>query len=148
MEGYWHNPQATAATIWIDADGREWLRSGDIGRFDDDGFLHIVDRKKDMILSGGQNVYPADIEAVLYRHPHVLECAVIGVPSPIWGETPLALVLQRQGIAADPGEICAWLNACLGKQQRVHAVELRESLPRNANGKVLKAELRAPYWQQ
>ncbi len=144
--GYWKKPSATAAAMWVDDSGNAWLRSGDIGRLDDDGYLYIVDRKKDLILSGGQNIYPADIEVVLAQHPDVVECAVIGVPSEVWGESPLALVTLRADHAADAGEIGAWLNARVGKQQRVVGVEVRASLPRSAVGKLLKRELRAPYW--
>ncbi|MGD9966084.1 MAG: class I adenylate-forming enzyme family protein [Hyphomonadaceae bacterium] len=147
MSGYWANPEATAEAMWTDAAGRTWLRSGDIGRLDGEGYLYITDRKKDMIISGGQNIYPADIEAVLMRHASVLDCAVFGVPSDKWGETPLALVVLRGGAKDAAGDVRAWLNAQLGKQQRVHEVEIRPSLPRNANGKLLKRELRAPYWR-
>ncbi|KRB03264.1 AMP-binding protein [Lysobacter sp. Root690] len=151
MDAYWRRPAATAEAIWIDADGRPWLRTGDIGRLDDEGYLYILDRKKDLIISGGQNLYPADIEAVLMEHEDVGECAVIGIPSPTWGESPLALVVLKDGGskqrgAADAEQIKAWLNQRVGKQQRVVAVELREHLPRNPTGKLLKRELRAPYW--
>lgn len=146
MAGYWRKPEATAAAMWADDDGRYWLRSGDIGRVDEQGYLYIVDRKKDMIVSGGQNIYPADLEAVLIQHPDVLECAVIGVPSDVWGESPLALVTMRQGADIGADEIRQWLNQRVGKQQRVVAVEVRSELPRNATGKLLKRELRAPYW--
>lgn len=148
MSGYWANPQATAEALWTDHEGRSWLRSGDIGRLDEEGYLYITDRKKDMIISGGQNIYPADIEAILMRHPSVSDCAVFGVPSEKWGETPLAQVVLREGSKTTDAEIREWLNAQLGKQQRVHAVEIKPSLPRNANGKLLKRELRAPYWEQ
>lgn len=147
MSGYWANPEATAEALWRDPSGRIWLRSGDIGRLDEEGYLYITDRKKDMIISGGQNIYPADIEAVLMRHPDVADCAVFGVPSDKWGETPLALLVLRAGADDAGDQIRDWLNAQLGKQQRVHAVEVRSSLPRNANGKLLKRELRAPYWE-
>jgi acyl-CoA synthetase (AMP-forming)/AMP-acid ligase II len=144
MEGYHHRPEATAEATWIDAAGRRWLRTGDIGRLDAEGFLTIVDRKKDMILSGGQNVYPADIEMVMRTHPAVADVAVIGVPSARWGETPLAVVVLRTdagtGVAA--GELIDWTNARVGKQQRISGVEFRDMLPRNPNGKVLKRELR------
>jgi acyl-CoA synthetase (AMP-forming)/AMP-acid ligase II len=93
MEGYHNRPDATAEATWTDPQGKRWLRTGDIGRLDEEGFLYIVDRKKDMILSGGQNVYPADIEAVMREHPAVADVAVVGVPSERWGETPLALVV-------------------------------------------------------
>lgn len=143
MPGYWNRPEATAETSWTGPDGRVWLRSGDIGQVDSDGFLTIVDRKKDMILSGGQNIYPADIEAVLITHPAVFSCAVIGVPDVKWGETPLALIEAPD--AVDEAEVTAWLNARLGKQQRVRGVEIVAALPRNPNGKILKRELRKQY---
>ncbi len=146
MDGYWKRQEATAEAFWIDAKGRHWLRSGDIGRLDDEGYLYITDRKKDMIISGGQNIYPADLEAVLVGHPEVVDCAVFGIPSERWGETPLALVVLRERSQLDAAALRDWANARLGKQQRLHAVEQRQSLPRNANGKLLKRELRAPYW--
>lgn len=146
MAGYWRKPEATAAAMWADNDGRYWLRSGDIGRVDEQGYLYIVDRKKDMIVSGGQNIYPADLESVLIQHPDVLECAVIGVPSDVWGESPLALVTLKHGADISGDEIRLWLNERVGKQQRVVGVEIRSDLPRNATGKLLKRELRAPYW--
>jgi acyl-CoA synthetase (AMP-forming)/AMP-acid ligase II len=146
MSGYWRNESATSEAFWTDEQGRTWLRSGDVGRLDEQGFLYITDRKKDMIISGGQNVYPADIEAVLMRHPAVADCAVIGVPSERWGETPLALAVLREEARARVEELRDWANAQLGKQQRISAIELRQFLPRNANGKLLKRELRALYW--
>ncbi|GFE82417.1 4-coumarate--CoA ligase [Steroidobacter agaridevorans] len=146
MNGYWNNPEATNQAFWTDAAGRRWLRSGDIGRVDADGFLCITDRKKDMIISGGQNIYPADIEAVLLAHPQVAECAVFGVPSERWGETPLGLVVLNASASITADELRDWTNQRVGRQQRLHAIELRESLPRNANGKLLKRELREPYW--
>jgi acyl-CoA synthetase (AMP-forming)/AMP-acid ligase II len=145
MEHYHNRPDATAEATWMDAHGRRWLRTGDIGRLDAEGFLYIVDRKKDMILSGGQNVYPADIEAVLQQHPDVADVAVIAVPSEQWGETPLALVVPKPGIAADPAALVVWTNERVGRQQRISGVVLRDSLPRNPNGKILKRELRAEY---
>ena len=148
MDGYWRRPEVTAEAFWTDAYGRRWLRSGDIGRLDAEGYLTITDRKKDMVISGGQNVYPADLEAVLMRHEAIADCAVFGVPSERWGETPLALVVLREGAVASGDELLQWANARLGRQQRLAAVELRPSLPRNANGKLLKRELRAPYWSQ
>jgi acyl-CoA synthetase (AMP-forming)/AMP-acid ligase II len=145
MDGYHGRPEATAEATWTDSDGRRWLRTGDIGRLDEEGFLYIVDRKKDMILSGGQNVYPADIEAVLHGRGDLLESAVIGIPSRRWGETPLAVVVPRAGAAPEPDELRNWLNARVGRQQRVCGVVLRAALPRNPNGKVLKRELRTEY---
>jgi acyl-CoA synthetase (AMP-forming)/AMP-acid ligase II len=145
MPGYYMRPDATAEAVWIDELGRQWLRTGDIGRLDAEGFLYVVDRRKDMILSGGQNVYPADIEAVMLSNPDVAEVAVIGVPSVEWGETPLAIVVPRDGASIDESELVAWTNARVGRQQRISGCSVRESLPRNPNGKVLKRELRAEW---
>ena len=145
MEGYHNRPDATCEATWTDEQGRRWLRTGDIGRLDDEGFLYIVDRKKDMILSGGQNIYPGDIESVMLGHPDVAEVAVIAVPSRRWGETPLAVVVPRAGTRPDAAALVAWTNERVGRQQRVNGVVLRDSLPRNPNGKILKRELRAEY---
>jgi acyl-CoA synthetase (AMP-forming)/AMP-acid ligase II len=144
MEGYHRRPDATEEATWTDAEGRRWLRTGDIGRLDDEGFLYIVDRKKDMILSGSQNIYPADIEAVLADHPAVLECAVIGIPSERWGETPLAVVVPRRS-PPQADELVAWTNSRVGRQQRISDAVFVAALPRNPNGKILKRELRAQY---
>jgi acyl-CoA synthetase (AMP-forming)/AMP-acid ligase II len=145
MTGYHRRPEATAELIWRDVTGRPWLRSGDIGRFDEDGFLTILDRKKDMIISGGFNVFPADIEQVIGAHPDVSDVTVIGIPHEKWGETPLALVIARSQ-QADPDAIRGWANERLAKPQRIAAVELRAEFPRNALGKVIKRALREPYW--
>jgi acyl-CoA synthetase (AMP-forming)/AMP-acid ligase II len=146
MSGYFHRPEATRDVLFVDAQGRQWLKTGDLGKLDDEGFLYIMGRKKDMILSGGQNIYPADIEAVVNSHPQLADVAVIGVPHEKWDETPLALVVLKDGAVATADAIKDWINARVGKQQRVSAVEIRRQLPRNANGKLLKSELRAPYW--
>jgi acyl-CoA synthetase (AMP-forming)/AMP-acid ligase II len=146
MSGYHNRPEATAEATWLDPLGRPWLRTGDIGRVDAEGYLYLVDRKKDMILSGGQNIYPADIEAVLKTHEAVFDCAVIGIPHEKWGETPFGLVVLRSGHAAiDAGALRDWANARLGKQQRLSRVEFVADLPRNPNGKLLKRELRRQY---
>jgi len=145
MSGYHGRDDANAESTWTDAGGRKWLRTGDIGRLDDDGFLYIVDRAKDMIISGGQNIYPADIEAVLLTHPQVAEVAVVGVPSERWGESPLALVVARAGTAVDAATLCAWTNERVGRQQRLCGLLFRDNLPRNPNGKILKRELRREY---
>ncbi len=145
MERYHNRPDATLESTWIDPAGRRWLRTGDIGRLDDEGFLYLVDRKKDLILSGGQNIYPADLEAVLVQHPAVAEVAVIGIPSERWGETPLALVVGREAEPLEATELRDWANARLGKQQRISELRFVESLPRNPNGKILKRELRREY---
>lgn len=138
----------TAELIWRDERGRTFIRSGDIGVMDEDGFLRIVDRKKDMIISGGFNVFPTDVEAIVGTHPDVMDVTVIGVPHPKWGESCLALVIPASGAVADPDQIMAWANERLAKTQRLVGVELRKEFPRNALGKVLKKELRAPYWSE
>jgi acyl-CoA synthetase (AMP-forming)/AMP-acid ligase II len=145
MAGYHAREDANREAIWVDPAGVRWLRTGDLGRIDAEGFLYIVDRKKDMILSGGQNIYPADIEAVMREHPAVAEVAVVGVPSERWGETPLAVVVLHAGQRVAAAELVDWTNVRVGKQQRVSRVIWRGSLPRNPNGKVLKRELRQEY---
>jgi acyl-CoA synthetase (AMP-forming)/AMP-acid ligase II len=146
MRGYHKQPEQTAAAMWTDERGRRYLRTGDIGRLDADGYLYVLDRKKDMLISGGQNVYPIDLEAVVARHPAVAEVAVIGVPHPKWGETPLALVVRRPGAALAAEELREWTNRQLATYQRLSAVEFRDTLPRNQLGKLLKHTLREPYW--
>jgi acyl-CoA synthetase (AMP-forming)/AMP-acid ligase II len=146
MLGYHNRPDLDAAILWRDAAGHAFLRSGDLGYVDEEGFLHIVDRKKDMILSGGFNIFPADLEAVIGEHPDVQDVTVIGIPHDKWGETPLALIIPRG--TPDPAELLAWANARLARTQRLAAVELRTAFPRNALGKVLKRELRAAWWEQ
>jgi len=143
MPGYWRREDATREAEYIDPQGRKWLRSGDIGYVDEEGFLYIVDRKKDMILSGGQNIYPQDIEAVLVENPDVDDVAVIGLPSSRWGETPVALVVPRNGAVGD--DLLHWANSRLGRQQRLAEVIYVPELPRNPNGKILKRELRDIY---
>lgn len=145
MTGYLGDPRRTRDALWISPEGDAFLRSGDMGRIDADGFLVLMDRSRDMILSGGFNVFPADLEAVLADHPAVAEVAVIAVPSAEWGETPLALVVPRA--AVEPEALRAWANDRLGRTQRIAAVELRDALPRSDIGKVLKRELRALYWR-
>ena len=143
MQGYCGRDDASREATWTDGRGRRWLRTGDLGQLDEDGFLYVVDRKKDMILSGAQNVYPADIEQVMCEHPDIAEVAVVGARSRRWGETPIAVVVPRSGRSLDKDALMRWTNARLGKQQRIADVLLRTALPRNANGKVLKRELRA-----
>ena len=145
MTGYHNRPAQSREAEWFDAAGRRYIRTGDVGRFDADGFLVLVDRKKDMVISGGFNIYPGDIEAVAREHPAVAEVAVVGVPSERWGETPVAFVVPRDAAAFDAAEVLEWCNARLGKMQRLAAVERVESLPRSGIGKVLKRELRERY---
>ncbi|WP_448581075.1 class I adenylate-forming enzyme family protein [Thermaurantiacus sp.] len=142
MLGYANRPDATAATQWRHPDGRVFIRTGDLGRFDSDGFLELVGRKKDMIISGGFNIYPVDLEAVLLAHPDVAEAAVVAKPSAAWGETPAAFVVLKPGAVADPEAMREFANARLGKTQRISEVRLLPELPRSAIGKVLKRELR------
>jgi acyl-CoA synthetase (AMP-forming)/AMP-acid ligase II len=142
MNGYHGRAQATRDAEWHDADGNRYIRHGDIGRFDEDGFLVLMDRKKDLIISGGFNIYPVDIEAVLKQHPAVAECTVIGVPSEQWGETPVGFYVPHTGVDASVEEIMAWTNGQLGKTQRLSALHAIDELPRSAIGKVLKRELR------
>jgi acyl-CoA synthetase (AMP-forming)/AMP-acid ligase II len=145
MAGYHGQDEKNREATWFDEMGRQWLRTGDLGRIDAEGYLYIVDRKKDMILSGGQNIYPTDIETVMREHPALAEVAVIGIPSERWGETPLAVVVLHPGHTLLGAELLDWTNARVGKQQRISDVVWRESLPRNPNGKVLKRQLRQEY---
>ncbi len=147
MMGYYGRPDLTDETLWHDPDGRVFFRSGDMGRFDEDGFLFLSDRKKDMIISGGLNIFADDLERVLLGHPEIDDAAVVAIPSPEWGETPLGLVVATPGTAPDPEAVRSWANQRLGKAQRLSAVEFRDSLPRSSIGKILKRELRAPYWR-
>ncbi|HEY4969170.1 MAG TPA: hypothetical protein VII35_04645 [Steroidobacteraceae bacterium] len=119
MSGYHGNDAASGEATWTDRRGRRWLRTGDLGRLDADGFLYIVDRKKDMILSGAQNIYPADIEAVMRTHPEVADVAVVGVRSVQWGETPVAVVVPAGGAPPAAQSLVEWTNARVGKQQRI-----------------------------
>jgi fatty-acyl-CoA synthase len=141
MVGYWNAPEATAATLM---DG--WLRTGDLARMDDEGYVYIVDRAKDMLISGGLNVYPAEIELVLAALDGVAECAVIGVPDRKWGETPLALVRALPGATIDRSTVLEHCRSQLAdfKLPR-HVVVIDEPLPRGMSGKVLKRELREQY---
>jgi acyl-CoA synthetase (AMP-forming)/AMP-acid ligase II len=147
MSGYFRNEAANSAFYWRDEEGTVFHRTGDIGMFDADGFLVLLDRKKDMIISGGFNIYATDLEEKLLAHPDVTDAAVIAVPSEKWGETPLGLVVARQDAIVDPDALLEWTNAQLGKMQRLSGVELRDALPRSNVGKVLKQELRRPYWE-
>ncbi len=142
MTEYHNLPDKTREAEWRDAEGRRFIRTGDIGRFDEDGFLILLDRSKDVIISGGFNVYPSDIEAELVQHEEVVEAAVVGVPSERWGETPVAFAALRHGAAVNGPTLKDWVNARLGKTQRLSELTIVDSLPRSAIGKVLKRELR------
>ena len=142
MKGYWHNDEATREAI--DEDG--WFRSGDIGYLDEDGYLYIHDRVKDMIVSGGENVYPAEVENALMAHPGIADVAVIGVPHEKWGETAKAVVVRAEGTDPSPEEIIAFARERLAKFKCPTSVDFVDALPRNPSGKVLKKDLREPYW--
>ncbi len=142
MTGYHGQPEKTSEAEWYDPSGRRFIRTGDVGRFDDDGFLTLMDRRKDMIISGGFNLYPSDLEAVLREHPQVKEAAVVGVPSREWGETPVAYVVLRDGPPVSAEELLLWYQQRVGKTQRLSALNFLSELPRSAIGKVLKRELR------
>jgi acyl-CoA synthetase (AMP-forming)/AMP-acid ligase II len=144
MAAYHGRPEATSAAEWHDADGNRYIRHGDLGRFDEDGFLTLLGRSKDMIISGGFNIYPPDIESVILEHPAVEDAAIIGVPSDAWGETPYAYFVSAAE-RVDPTEIVAWVNARVGKTQRLSGAERIATLPRSDIGKVLKRELRETF---
>ncbi|MDH6515305.1 fatty-acyl-CoA synthase [Streptomyces sp. SAI-208] len=140
MPGYWGLPEETAASF---ADG--WFRSGDAARVDEDGYVVIVDRIKDMIISGGENIYPAEIEDLLLGHPDIAECAVIGVPDEKWGEVPRAVIVPREGAVPDPDEVLASLAGRLAKYKIPKSVVVADELPRTASGKLLKSRVRKRY---
>ncbi|MFF1640467.1 long-chain fatty acid--CoA ligase [Streptomyces sp. NPDC058246] len=140
MPGYWGLPDETSAVF---ADG--WFRSGDAARVDEDGYVFIVDRIKDMIISGGENIYPAEIEDLLLAHPDIVECAVIGVADDKWGEVPRAVVVPREGVALEPDAVLASLAGRLAKYKIPKSVVVADELPRTASGKLLKAQVRTRY---
>ena len=141
--GYWRLPEATAKTI--DPDG--WLHTGDAGVMDADGYVYIQDRIKDMIISGGENVYPAEVESAIYGHPAIAEVAVIGVPSAKWGEEVKACVVAKPGHTVDEADVIAWARERIAAFKAPKSVDIIPLMPRNASGKILRRELRAPYWE-
>jgi acyl-CoA synthetase (AMP-forming)/AMP-acid ligase II len=146
MRGYRGAVDVTREMIWQGPRGRTYLRSGDVGRLDEDGYVYIEGRLKDMIKSGGLNVFASDIEEVFSKHPDVVEVAAVSIPHPKWGETPLLLAIVRAGSEITEQQLMQWGNGQLGKYQRVSAVEFRSDFPRATYGKVRKQDLRAPYW--
>ncbi|MEK7369979.1 MAG: fatty-acyl-CoA synthase, partial [candidate division NC10 bacterium] len=137
FKGYWKDPDATAAAF-----RGGWFHTGDIGRLDGDGFLYIADRKKDLIISGGENIASPEVERVLYEHPAVLEASVVGRPDAKWGEVPVAFVVFREGQTASAEELMEFCRARLARFKVPRAVRVIEALPRNPSGKVLKRVLR------
>ncbi|HEX8029589.1 MAG TPA: fatty acid--CoA ligase [Vicinamibacterales bacterium] len=142
MAGYWRMPEATQATV----DPQGWLRTGDAGYLDEDGYLYIHDRVKDMIISGAENIYPAEVENALYGHPDVAEVAVIGVPDPKWGEAVKAVVVLRPGARADVPDMLSFARERIAAYKLPKSIDVVESLPRNTSGKVMRRVLREPYW--
>jgi len=143
MGGYWGKPEATAAAFTPDG----WLRSGDGGHMDADGYIYITDRIKDLIISGGENISPAEIERVLAEHPSIQDVAVIGVPDERWGEVPKAVVVTRAGATIDPHEVVAWCRERIAAFKCPKSIDVVDALPRNPTGKILKKDLRKPYWE-
>jgi len=142
MVGYWNLPEATAKTL----DSEGWLRTGDAGYMDKDGYLYIHDRIKDMIISGGENIYPAEVESAICDHPDVAEVAVVGVPDDKWGEAVKAIVVMKPGKKATPLDIINFTRQRIAGFKTPKSVDFIEALPRNASGKILRRHLRDPYW--
>jgi acyl-CoA synthetase (AMP-forming)/AMP-acid ligase II len=142
MTGYWRKPDATAETM-----RNGWMHTGDAGYRGDDGYIYVTDRIKDMVITGGENVYPREVEDVLYANEAVLEAAVIGVPDERWGERVHAIVVLRPGQTTTDQEILEYCRSNLAGYKTPRSIEFMAELPKNATGKILKTELRAPYWQ-
>ena len=143
MVGYWRRPAETARAI--DEDG--WLHTGDAGTLDNDGYVHILDRIKDMVISGGENVYPAEVESALCEHPAIAEAAVIGVPDARWGEAVHAVIVLRAGAVLTPDALIAWARTRIAGFKAPRGITFADGLPRNASGKLLKRTLREPFWR-
>ena len=142
MKEYWKDPTATAEAI-----RGGWLYTGDMGRLDEDGYLFIADRKKDLIITGGYNVYPKEVEDIIYKHPAVFEAAVIGIPDEMWGESVKACVVLKPDAKATEDEIIALCKEHLASYKKPKSVDFIDALPKNLTGKILKAQLREKYWQ-
>jgi acyl-CoA synthetase (AMP-forming)/AMP-acid ligase II len=143
MVGYWNLPEATKRTMTHDG----WIYTGDAGYMDADGYLYIHDRVKDMIISGGENVYPAEVESAIYGHPAVQEVAVIGIPDEKWGETVKAVVVPKPGMTIEESDIIAYARERIAPFKAPRSIDVIDALPRNASGKILRKDLRAPYWE-
>ncbi|PQM26588.1 acyl-CoA synthetase [Sphingopyxis lindanitolerans] len=143
MLGYWNLPDATARTMTESG----WIHTGDAGYLDEDGYLFIHDRMKDLIITGGENVYPAEVESAIFGHPAVQEVAVIGIPDAKWGETVKAVVVAKPGMTVDEADIIAWARDRIAAFKAPRSIDVIAALPRNASGKILRKDLRAPYWE-
>jgi acyl-CoA synthetase (AMP-forming)/AMP-acid ligase II len=141
MKGYWNLGSLTKETLH-----NGWYHTGDIGRLDEDKYLYIMDRKKDMIISGGENIYPQEIEVVLFKHPDVAEACVIGIPDEAWGEAIKALVVKKAGSAITEDELLEYCKQNLASFKKPRSIDFVDCLPRSTAGKVLKYEIRAKYW--
>jgi acyl-CoA synthetase (AMP-forming)/AMP-acid ligase II len=141
MRGYWNLPEATTEAL-----RGGWLHTGDAGRMDADGYVYIEDRVKDMIVSGGENIYPREVENVLFAHPAVADAAVIGVPDAKWGETVKAIIQLKPGASASAEDIIEFCRGKLAGYKLPRSADFIATIPRNASGKVLKRELREKYW--
>lgn len=148
MRGYHRQPEKTREAEWFSPEGLRFIRTGDVGRFDEDGFLILGDRKKDMLISGGFNIYPSDLEAEMKKHPEVADCAVVGAASKQWGETPVGFVVLKKGAATSLPALRDWVNTRLGKTQRIARLVAVDELPRNPIGKILKRELRDAFTKE
>ena len=141
MIGYWHEPEATSRAI---RDG--WFHTGDAGYLDKDGYVYIYDRVKDMIISGGENIYPAEVESALFGHPAVADVAVIGIPDDTWGEAVKAIVVKKQGANVTAEELIAYARERIAHFKAPRSVDFVDTLPRTPTGKILKRALRKPFW--
>jgi acyl-CoA synthetase (AMP-forming)/AMP-acid ligase II len=142
MKGYWERPEETAETL-----KGGWLHTGDVGYMDDHGYAYVLDRTKDMIISGGANIYPRELEEILLQHPAVSEVCVVGVPHEVWGEAVKALVVLSPGATATEEALTQFVGERLADYKKPKSVDFVEELPKNAYGKVLRRELRARYWE-
>jgi long-chain acyl-CoA synthetase len=143
MQGYWKRADADEEVFGADG----WMRTGDIGRIDAEGYLFILDRAKDMIISGGENIYPAEVENALFGHPDVSDVAVVGAPSSKWGEQVVALIVPREGTSPDLASLLPWLEGRLARYKLPKQLVLVDTIPRNAGNKILRRVLREPFWE-
>jgi acyl-CoA synthetase (AMP-forming)/AMP-acid ligase II len=142
MKGYWMKPEETAASV------REgWMHTGDAAYMDEDGYVFIYDRVKDMIVTGGENVYPAEVENALFGHPAIADAAVIGVPDETWGEAVRAIVVAKPGAPHDAGDIIAWTRGRIAHYKAPKSVDFVDAIPRGITGKILRRQLREPFWE-